>query len=343
MKNFQGKKRMPGLDIVRSLAILLVVAQHFNLHTEFRETFFVGINMFIQGVFASLFFVAVPLFLLLTGYLNMNKQLSFGYYKGIVRILEAYLVYSVLTILYRYFVNGEHLSIFLWIRQILNYTAVPYGWYIEMYICLFLLMPFLNIIYRNLDSQRKKQWLIVSFLGLTAIPVSINWSATQLLPAYFTSLYPVTFYFIGAYIHEYKPKFSKLWLCVILIILCIADPIFNSIVHLREDFISLFMIRNGFFNTITAVVVFLLFYDVDFKSKLITKISLLSLDMYLCSWMFDNLYYGYFKTYYFESQQQFFAFFPIVVPLVFFSSFGVAWLREKANWGLKHIFVKQKL
>ena len=99
------------------------------------------------------------------------------------------------------------------------------------------------------------------------------------------------------------------------------------------------MIRNGLFNTITAVIVFLLFYDVDFKSKMITKISLLSLDMYLCSWIFDNLYYTYFKAHYFESQQQFFAFFPIIVPLVFFSSFGVAWLREKVNWGIKKNFV----
>ena len=53
--------------------------------------------------------------------------------------------------------------------------------------------------------------------------------------------------------------------------------------------------------------------------------------------IFDNLYYTYFKAHYFESQQQFFAFFPIIVPLVFFSSFGVAWLREKVNWGIKKI------
>ena len=337
MKDIQKTKRLPGLDIVRSLAILFVVAQHFNLNTEFRQTVFDGTNLFFQGMCASIFFVAVPLFLLLTGYLNINKHLSFGYYKGIVRVLEAYLIYSLLAIAYRYFVNGEHLSVLLWIRQILNYEVIPYGWYIEMYICLFLLIPFLNLIYKCLDTQRKKQILIVTFLALTAIPISLNWSATQLFPAYFTSLYPVSFYFIGAYIHEYKPKFRKLWLCVILIILCTVDPVFNSIVHLREGFVSLFMIRNGLFNTITAVIVFLLFYDVDFKSKMITKISLLSLDMYLCSWIFDNLYYTYFKAHYFESQQQFFAFFPIIVPLVFFSSFGVAWLREKVNWGIKKI------
>ena len=107
------KKRIPGLDFIRFLAILFVVGSHFFQHIEFRYSIFEGTNMFIQRTFLSLLSVGVPLFLLLTGYLNSTKDLSVRYYKGIVRVLEAYLVYSLLTIAYRYFVNGEHLSIFL--------------------------------------------------------------------------------------------------------------------------------------------------------------------------------------------------------------------------------------
>ena len=50
MKDIQKTKRLPGLDIVRSLAILFVVAQHFNLNTEFRQTVFDGTNLFFQGI-----------------------------------------------------------------------------------------------------------------------------------------------------------------------------------------------------------------------------------------------------------------------------------------------------
>lgn len=48
MKDIQKTKRLPGLDIVRSLAILFVVAQHFNLNTEFRQTVFDGTNLFFK-------------------------------------------------------------------------------------------------------------------------------------------------------------------------------------------------------------------------------------------------------------------------------------------------------
>lgn len=337
-----GNMRLPGLDVVRSLAIFFVIGGHFFfLHTNYRTISFEGWNLFFQGICASLFLVSVPLFLLLTGYLNCNKCLSIGYYKGIIRIIVAYWVYCIISILYRHFFCGESYSVLVWIKKILNFSVVNYSWYIEMYIGLFILIPFLNIIYNNLQQKKGKQILILTFLILTALPPFINRVGYKFVPDNFVALYPVTFYFIGAYIHEYKFKFGKLKLLLILLFLCMLDPMINLI---RGDArISVLGGRDSLFYTAIAVIVFLLFYDVDFKSKLITKISLLSLDMYLCSWIFDNLYYGYFKTRCFESQQQFFAFFPIIVPLVFFSSFGVAWLREKASLGLKRIFVKQSV
>lgn len=330
------KDRLPGLDIIRSLAIFFVIGGHFFfLHTEYRNVVFEGWNLFFQGMCASLFLVSVPLFLLLTGYLNCNKYLSVGYYEGIVRVVVTYLVYCIISILYRDFFGGESFSVLVWIKKMLNFTVISYSWYIEMYMGLFILIPFLNIIYNNLPEKKDKQILILTFLVLTALPPFVNRVGYKFVPGDFVALYPVTFYFIGAYIHEYKFKFSKLKLSLILLFLCMLDPMVN--LTIGNASISALGGRDSLFYTAIAVIVFLLFYDVDFKSKLITKISLLSLDMYLCSWIFDNLYYTYFKAHYFESQQQFFAFFPIIVPLVFFSSFGVAWLREKVNWGIKKI------
>ena len=58
--------------------------------------------MFLQGMARTLFMVNVPLFLILTGYLNLNKRVSRGYYRGMVAVLLSYLVISVVTI---FFVN----------------------------------------------------------------------------------------------------------------------------------------------------------------------------------------------------------------------------------------------
>ena len=51
---------------------------------------------------------------------------------------------------------------------------------------------------------------------------------------------------------------------------------------------------------------------------------MVSLKMYLCCYMFDQLYYPWFKERFYESQAQFLPWFLVIVPAVFFSSYAVA-------------------
>lgn len=118
---------------MRSLAILFVIAGHFALNTPFRQTVFEGVSMFIQGSANPLFATGVPLFIMLTGYLNANKTVSRKYYRGCVRVLFAYLLFSIVTILFRrYYLHEEQLSWLQWGLKVLDFSAIPYGWYIEV-------------------------------------------------------------------------------------------------------------------------------------------------------------------------------------------------------------------
>lgn len=64
-----SQNRIIGLDLIRSFAILFVLARHFFYqNTPFRSSVFEGVSMFIQVFFNSLFAIGVPLFLLLTGH-----------------------------------------------------------------------------------------------------------------------------------------------------------------------------------------------------------------------------------------------------------------------------------
>ena len=61
-------------------------------------------------------------------------------------------------------VQQKELTVTDMVFKLLDFTGAPYSWYIEMYLGLFLLIPFLNILYNNLASQRHKQILVITFV-----------------------------------------------------------------------------------------------------------------------------------------------------------------------------------
>ena len=330
-------QRICGLDLIRVLAIFFVIGLHFfDWNTPYRSTVFSGMSLFIQGTLNAIFLVAVPLFLMLTGYLNINKTPTKKYYKGMVRVLLAYLLFSIITIMFRTYYLGEVLSFSQWILKVFNYSAIPYAWYIEMWIGLALLTPFLNYLWRAIPTMRYKMLFLAILIVLSALPNTFNTYGYYMFPGYFSvSLYPLMYYFIGVFIREYQPTIRVDLGCCILLLNSIVNPLLNVCLYKGSmPIISIFGRGPGeIFSVIIAVAIFLMLYRRDISinpiKKWVTHCSMVSLEMYLCCWMFDQLYYPWFKERFYESQAQFLPWFLVIVPLVFFSSYLVAAMY---NW-----------
>lgn len=288
--------------------------------------------MFLQGMGQTLFLINVPLFLILTGYLNCHKQLTRNYYKGIKRVAVSYFVFSAVTILFRRYYAHEDLSWLQWLLKVTDFSAIPYGWYIEMWLGLFLITPFLNILWKGIVSERHRRVLIATLYIMTALPDFFNRYGVHLVPGYWEAVYPFLFFFIGAYIREYQPSLSQKRLWLMMVGLCLINPVFNTVAVSNHTMIHLVGDGNGIVGVPLATMFFLCFYRLDVKDvfvkNVLQRVSVLSLDMYLASYMFDILYYSYFETHFFRSQSQFGLFFFVIVPLVFVSSFVVSQVKE---------------
>ena len=192
--------------------------------------------------------------------------------------------------------------------KLLNFSANGYAWYFEMYIGLFLLIPFLNMIYSGIKTRNGKLFLIatlafLTFVHDTVIGFSPYYDASEstlslhVSPTFFKSIYPFTYYFLGAFISEFKLRLTV----INRIILGIAAPVIPTVI------ITLFSnIRGGYawyllngFQTltvcITALAIFLAFYDIDIKFKPITLplavVSACSFEIYLFSYLYDTVVY----------------------------------------------------
>ena len=323
-----------GLDLVRFVAISTVVASHFFLNTGFKQAPFEGVSMFIQGMGQTLFAVNVALFMMLTGYLNLKKEVCGAYYRTGRRVMLSYLLISLLTIAFRVLYLGETESALGWGMKVTGFSAIPYAWYIEMWIGLFLLTPFLNVLWRNLASRRHRQVLIATLFFLTAPADLLNRYGLTLAPAYWEqACCPLMFFFVGAYIKEYQPQVKRRWLLGAALMICLINPMVTLLAGGGHTYIQITGDTNGLFIAPLAVMVFLLLYRTDVRSgalrRVLRKVSVLSLDMYLFSWMFDALYYPLFKAHFYQSQSQFGLLFFVIVPLVLLSSFTLSWVKEK--------------
>ena len=297
----ERKERFAGPDIIRCFAISFVLLAHM---LSYCASFNEGLHTAKWTIYVALHYVgitAVPLFLLLTGYLNSNKKLSKGYFKGIIPVLLSYVTISVISILFDVFVHGEKIILWREILSVLNFTAIDYAWYVEMYIGLFLLIPFLNMIKGALQDRKSWHILIAVLVFLTALPdvagsFIVGGVKLNAFPDWWVNLYPVTFYFLGAYIKEFKPKVKKTGV-VMAGAGALAVNVGLCAIFSQQEYAWWVMYGFSALPTmIFALSIFILFYDVSTLPKIISlpvkKVAVCSFEMYLFSYITDKYLYA---------------------------------------------------
>lgn len=336
----QERKRLAGLDVVRAFACLSVITSHFFLFSDFNSTSPRSMSMFLQGVVQS-FTIGSDIYMMLTGFLCVNKPLSLKFYKSGGKVLFSYLLFSILTIAFGIYVLENGKSWIDGIKGIFSYSAIAYAWYIEMWIGLFLMAPFLNVWYKSLPDRKMKIWLIATLFMLTAPADFLNRYGMYWWPQFWVSIYPICFYFIGCYLREYKPVVKWWKLLIAIIAIAVVNPLLNVVVGMDKP-LHIVGGRNGLFMMPMAVLIFMLLYQVDLKGSMakgiFKHVALVSLDVFLCSATFDVILYPILRKHFFVDQNQFGWYLPVCVGCVFLCSFAVASLKRGVWEGIKSTF-----
>ena len=288
-------KRDFGLDLVRAAAGVLVLSVHFFLNNGFYQTPVAGKTMLLACMVRALCMTCVPLFLVLTGYTCIGREWSRGYYRKLLPVVLTYLGAGVVCLAFRVAVLHEAISPLGMVRRMLDFSAAPYAWYIEMYIGLFLLSPFVNAAWKAM-SDKAKGALVLSLAVMTALPSLLNQMGGQIVPDWWVSVYPLTYYVLGAWLREHplKAKGWQLWLgWAALAALLGAKGYWTAkggvYLWLPEDE------WGGWILTIQAALLFSALVRVKSAPKplkwLVERVAKLSLGMYLVSYVADQLVY----------------------------------------------------
>ena len=261
----QTVNRLVGLDIVRTVAVICVICGHFfSINTPYNQTPYEGSSMYFQGFLKSVFCsVGVPFFLLLSGFLCCHKSLSISYYKSIRKVLVPYLVISIIA----WIVLSSSYSLHKMILGILGFKIIGYAWYVEMYLGLFLIIPFINIV---LEEVFKKGWtwyLLATALLMTALPALVNRKGITLVPGFWTMTFPVTYYVIGALIRHFEPHWKNKWLAFLGSLLLFAIGPFSRAIIFKVSGGGISASVSGSYysliNVFATSILFILLYDIN--------------------------------------------------------------------------------
>lgn len=303
MATSNNRIRNINIDLIKVVAVFSVIWVHFFLNTNFYEASLHGWSGYFAVALRTAFMVCVPLFLMATGYLMKNKTLSKKYYVGITRTISIYIVISIVCILFRILYLNQDVTVMGAILRILNYSGCGYAWYIEMYVVLFLVIPFLNLVYQGLDTQTNRKILLGTLMFVVALPpvANLKW---QILPAWWSSdvLFPIMFYYIGAYLRDYpiKIKRTAVWFCCFIAwIGCCAAMNYYLCISTDNNMFGwpAYVGWGSLQNMVSAGILFALIQSLRLPSaqsiagKVIIRISRYSLGMYLTSWMIDQTIY----------------------------------------------------
>lgn len=322
------ENRNINIDIIKCLAIFFVISVHFFLNNNFYNTTINCPRMYVMVAMRTFFMMCVPLFILITGYLMNKKEFSAKYYIGLSKIIFPYIILTIITLIAKIFLCKYGIfpkgSFLYYLKDFCRFNLIEYAWYVEMYIGLYLLIPFVNKMFT--DNKIQDTVLVLTMAFLTIAPVILT---------YWKFIWILAYYVIGAYIQRYKTKISQKYLIVMFISAFLFFSLLNILLSNGYNFNiqgldSWYSIENA----TTSILFFLILLNVNFENlslkikNIISSVAKLSLGIYLSSYLFDNIIYHYFNLYITNTTAKL-EWYLVIVPFVFICSLILAKFTDK--------------
>lgn len=295
------KERDSNIELYRIIMMLFIIGHHLltssSLYTSIQNQFpdFNGKSVYflIFGAFGK---AAINGFVLITGYFMCTS--SFTFQKFVKLFAEVLFYNSVITIIFT--IAGKNQQPFLTtlIENILPINHIGYS-FSSCYLVFFLLIPFLNILIKNMNKKTH------GILCLVLIGMFVIWSSLTIFTVIINYvLWFVVLYIIGSYIRLYSNSFfENTKLLVFLFLACFVLSCFTvwlgtylksinfSYEKLNDPFLFL-ADSNKILAFLLGVLSFLIFKNIKVPySKVINAFSSTTFGVYLIhsnSWFMRN-------------------------------------------------------
>lgn len=259
------KERHAGVELLRILAMLMVLTLHFLIKGKYSSSsnFFVNLESWLLVCFSV---VAVNCYVLISGYFMCDKSFKL---KRITNTYAQMWFYSVVAFLVAVALGFYEFSYGNLLKSVLPFVFENY-WFVSVYIILMIFSPLLNSAIKNMDKKKMK---LVLFL-LVGVFCVINTIVKPLMPiddsAGYGIVWFIVLYLTASYIHKfYTPKGKSLKFFLLYLLTVVLNFGWHFVFATKGAVWWDSMVRD--YNNILvyagAVLLFLAFLNINIKKK----------------------------------------------------------------------------
>lgn len=286
------KKRKSNLELLRIIAMFLIVLGHVTWQTDY--SYKISEN-FLSVLLTQMLWIGGPLgvtiFTLISSYFLSFSSFKNGRVKKIILTTDLY-SWCILVIIL--ITSGIHLlNLKIIVESIFPVITGGY-WYISAYVGVLLISPFLNKLINTLNYNEYIRLVILLIILTSILPVFLKNQTYSISGISFYNL--VTIYFIGGFVRKFNNKFTSkhnlLYYSIIIIsFLALTTSIFViDIVKGKNGFgndtriwgMYLGSYTPSVFSILMGTCIFIIFKNMHVRyNKVINKIASSTLAVYL--------------------------------------------------------------
>ena len=233
-----NKNRIFYLDILRVISCLLVIIAHCSADYVVKD---IGsFNFWVGNFFDALAKVSVPIFVMISGALMLDKDYEFNtkkLIKHITKMIIFFIFWSVVycllyKILWQIIVKHELVDVISIIDSLIK--GHYHLWFIYLIVGLYLIVPLLRLWVKDENKKYVEYFLLLSLIFTYTIPTIINIgsqysdlfkSLNEIVEKYLQLKYVggyTTYFILGWYIHNYDIKNKKIVYILSFLGLCVS-------------------------------------------------------------------------------------------------------------------------
>ena len=297
--NMNDREHYYYIDILRVLSSVMVIVTHVIMHNIYVfSVHSLSWDVMMLGKLITMF--AVPCFFMISGALLLSENKEFGYkefmWRRFRKIVIPFLAWSFIYYLYFSVVLRQYNpSIDDFFEKFLGQDISGHFWYMYALILLYILLPFLKRLLKNMQREETENLILVLFIFGSMFPILIEMS--NLFLGVKISLFLVSkigvylnYMIVGFYIHSLEIDVLKKkvgWFVLASMVMLIFMFFFTYIFSeekINQTWIDISWAPVFVFSVSVFSIVRILWNDwrgQEWKGRLLIKISGLSFTAYL--------------------------------------------------------------